>query len=92
MSVSIATKANPWDGKTLKPESVRSQMETSLQRLQTDCVDLFYLHAPDHQNPIVDTLRACNELHKEVKREKLLGKALIFFYQLILNTVFAPKG
>lgn len=67
MSVSIATKANPWEGKTLKPESVRSQLETSLQRLQTDAVDLFYLHAPDHQNPIVDTLRACNELHKEVK-------------------------
>ncbi|KAG7244760.1 hypothetical protein INR49_029779 [Caranx melampygus] len=64
-TVSIATKANPWDGKTLKPESVRSQLETSLQRLQTDCVDLFYLHAPDHQNPIQDTLRACNELHKE---------------------------
>lgn len=68
VTVSIATKANPWDGKTLKPESVRSQLETSLQRLQTDCVDLFYLHAPDHQNPIQDTLRACNELHKEVKR------------------------
>ncbi|XP_034724999.1 aflatoxin B1 aldehyde reductase member 3 isoform X1 [Etheostoma cragini] len=66
-TVSIATKANPWDGKTLKPESVRSQLETSLQRLQTDSVDLFYLHAPDHQNPIQDTLRACNELHKEEK-------------------------
>lgn len=66
MTVSIATKANPWDGKTLKPESVRSQLETSLQRLQTDCVDLFYLHAPDHQNPIQDTLRAVNELHEEV--------------------------
>lgn len=68
MTVSIATKANPWNGKTLKPESVRSQLETSLQRLRTDCVDLFYLHAPDHQTPIQDTLRACNELHKEVKR------------------------
>ncbi|XP_029287697.1 LOW QUALITY PROTEIN: aflatoxin B1 aldehyde reductase member 3 [Cottoperca gobio] len=66
-TVSIATKANPWDGKTLKPESVRSQLETSLQRLRTDSVDLFYLHAPDHQNPIQDTLRACNELHKEGK-------------------------
>ncbi|KAF0034457.1 hypothetical protein F2P81_012215 [Scophthalmus maximus] len=64
-TVSIATKANPWDGKTLKPESVRSQLETSLQRLRTDCVDLFYLHAPDHQTPIQDTLRACNDLHKE---------------------------
>ncbi|XP_038163762.1 aflatoxin B1 aldehyde reductase member 3 [Cyprinodon tularosa] len=70
-TVSIATKANPWDGKTLKPESVRSQLESSLQRLRTDCVDLFYLHAPDHQNPIQDTLRACNELHKEGKFKEL---------------------
>lgn len=70
-TVSIATKANPWDGKTLKPESVRSQLEVSLQRLKTDCVDLFYLHAPDHQNPIEDTLRACNELHKEGKFKEL---------------------
>uniref|UniRef100_A0A668AAW9 Aldo-keto reductase family 7, member A3 (aflatoxin aldehyde reductase) n=1 Tax=Myripristis murdjan TaxID=586833 RepID=A0A668AAW9_9TELE len=70
-TVSIATKANPWDGKTLKPESVRSQLETSLKRLHTDCVDLFYLHAPDHQNPIQDTLRACNELHKEGKFKEL---------------------
>ncbi|XP_047203367.1 aflatoxin B1 aldehyde reductase member 3 [Girardinichthys multiradiatus] len=70
-TVSIATKANPWDGKTLKPESVRSQLETSLQRLKTDCVDLFYLHAPDHQNPIQDTLRACNELHNEGKFKEL---------------------
>nr|XP_046239282.1 aflatoxin B1 aldehyde reductase member 3 [Scatophagus argus] len=66
-SVIIATKANPWDGKTLKPDSIRSQLETSLKRLQTSCVDIFYLHAPDHQNPIQDTLRACNELYKEGK-------------------------
>ncbi|XP_033822037.2 aflatoxin B1 aldehyde reductase member 3 [Periophthalmus magnuspinnatus] len=70
-TVSLATKANPWDGKTLKPESVRAQLETSLQRLQTDCVDLFYLHAPDHNNPIQDTLRACNDLHKEGKFKEL---------------------
>ncbi|XP_028303427.1 aflatoxin B1 aldehyde reductase member 3 [Gouania willdenowi] len=70
-TVSIATKANPWEGKTLKPESVRSQLETSLHRLQTDSVDLFYLHAPDHQNPIQDTLKACNELHKEGKFKEL---------------------
>ncbi|KAF7651303.1 hypothetical protein LDENG_00112620 [Lucifuga dentata] len=66
-TVRLATKANPWDGKTLKPESVRSQLETSLKRLHAECVDLFYLHAPDHQNPIEDTLRACNQLHKEGK-------------------------
>lgn len=29
----IASKANPWDGKGLGPESVRTQLETSLKRL-----------------------------------------------------------
>ncbi|XP_051528493.1 aflatoxin B1 aldehyde reductase member 2-like [Myxocyprinus asiaticus] len=64
-AVRIATKANPWDGKTLKPESVRNQLQTSLKKLHIQCVDLFYLHAPDHQNPIQDTLQACSELYKE---------------------------
>ncbi|XP_026077515.1 aflatoxin B1 aldehyde reductase member 4-like isoform X1 [Carassius auratus] len=70
-TVRIATKANPWEGKTLKPESVRNQLETSLKRLRTQCVDLFYLHAPDHQNPIQDTLQACNELREEGKFKEL---------------------
>ncbi|XP_027698565.1 aflatoxin B1 aldehyde reductase member 2-like [Vombatus ursinus] len=63
----IATKANPWDGKSLRAESVRSQLETSLQRLQCTQVDLFYLHAPDHDTPVEETLQACNELHQEGK-------------------------
>ncbi|KAK6472277.1 aflatoxin B1 aldehyde reductase member 4 [Huso huso] len=70
-TVKIATKANPWDGKTLKPESVRSQLDTSLKRLQAQSVDIFYLHAPDHENPIEDTLRACHELHREGKFKEL---------------------
>lgn len=68
LPVEIATKANPLDGKTLKPESVRSQLETSLERLKRTSVELFYLHLPDHGTPVEETLRACNELHKEVKR------------------------
>ena len=67
LPVEVATKANPWDGKTLKPESVRSQLDTSLERLKRTSVELFYLHAPDHGTPVEETLRACNELHKEVK-------------------------
>ncbi|KAM6336804.1 LOW QUALITY PROTEIN: aflatoxin B1 aldehyde reductase member 4-like [Alca torda] len=62
-AVEVATKANPWDGKTLKPESVRSQLDTSLERLKRKSVELFYLHAPDH-DPVEETLRACNELHR----------------------------
>ncbi|XP_005544645.3 aflatoxin B1 aldehyde reductase member 2 isoform X2 [Macaca fascicularis] len=65
--VKIATKANPWDGKSLKPDSLRSQLETSLKRLQCPRVDLFYLHAPDHSTPVEETLRACHQLHQEGK-------------------------
>ncbi|KAK1340426.1 hypothetical protein QTO34_018996 [Cnephaeus nilssonii] len=65
--VKIATKANPWDGKSLKPDSLRSQLETSLKRLQCSQVDLFYLHAPDHGTPVEETLRACHQLHQEVR-------------------------
>ncbi|XP_025032305.1 aflatoxin B1 aldehyde reductase member 4 [Python bivittatus] len=69
--VTIATKANPWEGKTLKAESVRSQLEESLQRLRLQSVELFYLHAPDHETPVEETLRACNELHQEGKFKEL---------------------
>ncbi|EDL13301.1 aldo-keto reductase family 7, member A5 (aflatoxin aldehyde reductase) [Mus musculus] len=65
--VKIATKANPWEGKSLKPDSIRSQLETSLKRLQCPRVDLFYLHAPDHSTPVEETLRACHQLHQEGK-------------------------
>ncbi|XP_040843556.1 aflatoxin B1 aldehyde reductase member 3-like [Ochotona curzoniae] len=65
--VKIATKALPYNGQTLKPDSVRYQLETSLKRLQSPRVDIFYLHMPDHDTPIEETLRACNELHQEGK-------------------------
>nr|XP_025711726.1 aflatoxin B1 aldehyde reductase member 2-like [Callorhinus ursinus] len=65
--VKIATKANPWEGKSLKPDGVRAQLETSLKRLQCPRVDLFYLHAPDHNTPVEETLRACHQLHQEGK-------------------------
>jgi aflatoxin B1 aldehyde reductase len=56
------------NGNTLKPDSVRFQLETSLKRLQCPRVDLFYLHMPDHDTPVEETLRACNQLHKEVRK------------------------
>ncbi|XP_015268082.1 PREDICTED: aflatoxin B1 aldehyde reductase member 2 isoform X2 [Gekko japonicus] len=70
-AVKVATKANPWDGKTLKADSIHSQLETSLQRLQMKSVDLFYLHAPDHETPLEETLQACDKLHKEGKFKEL---------------------
>lgn len=81
LSVRIATKANPWEGKTLKPESVRSQLDTSLKRLRRQCVDIFYLHAPDHQNPVQHTLEACNELHQQVGYELQTHKGFYIITQ-----------
>nr|XP_039262148.1 aflatoxin B1 aldehyde reductase member 2-like [Styela clava] len=62
-----ATKANPWDGKGLGAKSVRSQLETSLKNMKRDKADIFYLHAPDHNTPLLETLETVNTLYKEGK-------------------------
>ena len=43
-------------------ESVRRAIDGSLQRLRTDHVDLYYLHKPDPETPIDETLGALDEL------------------------------
>ena len=50
-----------------KPEGlararVLAAFEESRKRLQTDWVDLYYLHVPDHATPIEETLGAIGEL------------------------------
>ena len=70
-SVGMATKVNPWNGKGLGKESVRSQFTTSLASLKVDKVQILYLHAPDHDTPILETLTAVNDLHKEGKFDEL---------------------
>ncbi|KAK7803860.1 hypothetical protein U0070_021531, partial [Myodes glareolus] len=40
-------------------------LETSLKRLQCPRVDLFYLHMPDDNTPIEETLQVCHQLHQE---------------------------
>ena len=64
--VYLATKVTPTAG-GLGGESIVRQVDTSLQRLRTDHVDLLYLHAPDLKTPIGITLEACQKLFKEGK-------------------------
>ena len=59
----VAGKANPAEFGGLTPASVERQLATSLERLGTDALDLFYLHMPDLDTPIEDTLRAVAEQH-----------------------------
>ena len=58
--VVIATKFG--NGTGARPAVVRQSVEASLQRLGTDCIDLYYLHKPDPATPLADTLGALAEL------------------------------
>ena len=67
----IDDKINPWDKKDFGEESIRSQVDTILKNLATPCVNILYLHAPDHNTPLETTLRTMNTLHQEGKFKKL---------------------
>ena len=65
--LSIATKCYPNEPGKHKPENIRASLEQSLKELNTDCVDIFYLHAADRSVPFEETLEELNKLHKEGK-------------------------
>lgn len=46
----------------LSPAAIRKHIDASLQRLQTDYVDLYYLHQPDYNTPLEDSLATMHEL------------------------------
>jgi aryl-alcohol dehydrogenase-like predicted oxidoreductase len=50
------------DRKGANPAYIARAIEDSLQRLGTDRIDLYQLHAPDPATPIADTLGALDEL------------------------------
>lgn len=46
----------------LSRAAIRKAIEASLKRLQTDYLDIYYLHQPDYTTPIEETLEAMEEL------------------------------
>jgi aryl-alcohol dehydrogenase-like predicted oxidoreductase len=63
--VILATKVgmDMGDGKSgLKPDYIKQAAESSLQRLQTDRIDLYQSHKDDADTPLPDTLGAYAEL------------------------------
>jgi len=68
--VIIATKVGsqmPGGGQGLSRKHILSSVEKSLQRLQTDHIDLYQSHRDDPDTPIEETLEAYDELIKAGK-------------------------
>ncbi len=58
------------DGKRVidgRPEAIREICEQSLKNLQTDCIDLYYLHRWDQRVPIEESVGALAELKRAGK-------------------------
>ena len=71
----IATKANPWfendftNNKLgqLSNDNLKRQLNTSLKNLNLNEVDIFYLHCPDYETPIKETLESMQDLYRQEK-------------------------
>ncbi|HDE5416952.1 TPA: aldo/keto reductase [Staphylococcus aureus] len=55
-----------------QPEYLKKQVENSLKRLQTDYIDLYYIHFPDDNTPKDQAVAALQEL-KEQGKIKAIG-------------------
>jgi aryl-alcohol dehydrogenase-like predicted oxidoreductase len=69
----LATKCGlHWDAarkqaKDARPATIFRECEESLRRLQTDRIDLYYLHAPDPAVPVAESAGAFRELLQQGK-------------------------
>ena len=81
----VATKGGYNSG---DPETIRKELETSFERLQSDTIDLYYLHRVDRKVPLAETLAPIAEAHRagpianvglsEVSVEEiLLGRSVV---------------
>lgn len=55
------------NGRGLSRHNILASVEASLKRLQTDYIDIYYLHEPDYATPIEETLAVMTELRQAGK-------------------------
>ncbi|GAW23396.1 hypothetical protein ANO14919_129550 [Xylariales sp. No.14919] len=90
--LAVATKAYPVTPGLHAPDVLAATLETSLAELGTDCVDIFYLHAPDRSIPFATTLEAVDKLHKAGKFKRLGLSNYTAFEVAEIATTCAHRG
>lgn len=75
----IATKVNPWLNNNfslnkygqLNKDNLERQFYTSLSNLKLQKVDILFLHCPDYETTLEETLEVCVALHRKEKFDHL---------------------
>ena len=83
--VVIATKVyykmrDDVNGKGLSRKSIMAAVDNSLQRLNTDYIDLYQIHRWDDETPIEETLEALHDIVKAGK-VRYIGASTMFAWQ-----------
>ena len=63
----VGTKAHPSQPNGLSPAGIRSQLQNSLDAMQLNSVGEYYLHQPDTEHSLLDSLITLNDLIEEGK-------------------------
>eukprot|EP00928_Gymnodinium_smaydae_P045290 TRINITY_DN30211_c0_g1_i1.p1 TRINITY_DN30211_c0_g1~~TRINITY_DN30211_c0_g1_i1.p1 ORF type:complete len:376 (-),score=49.59 TRINITY_DN30211_c0_g1_i1:145-1272(-) len=66
-SYRLATKVHPSQPSGLSAKGIRAQLEASLKALHVDRVDTLYLHQPDPEHDLTESLQCVHDLIQEGK-------------------------
>lgn len=91
-SMSLATKVNPFFSSSLLPDDVQEQCDATLAALQGAPVDVFYLHAPDANVEIEDTLTKVQELYEAGKFKRFALSNYTAWETVWIHNFMSSKG
>ena len=74
----------------LSRRHIMQQIRASLKRLQTDWVDLYQIHRWDYNTPIVETMRALNEV-VSLGFTHYIGASSMFAWQLLKSLYVSDR-